>query len=124
MADPVMLRAVWSNLLANAVKYSRHKQAPRIEVGFENGEYFVRDNGAGFDMAHAHNLFGPFQRLHAPAEFEGTGIGLAIVKRVVERHGGQVRAIGAVGEGAEFRFSLGDPGMMQGTAGPPADSFP
>ena len=114
LADPVMLRAVWSNLLANAIKYSRHKEAPRIEVGYANGEFFVRDNGAGFDMAHAHNLFGAFQRLHAPAEFEGTGIGLAIVKRVVERHGGQVRAFGAVGQGAEFRFSIRESGPNAG----------
>ena len=114
LADPVMLRAVWSNLLDNAIKYSRHKEAPRIEVGYANGEFFVRDNGAGFDMAHAHNPFGAFQRLHAPAEFEGTGIGLAIVKRVVERHGGQVRAFGAVGQGAEFRFSIRESGPNAG----------
>ncbi len=112
-ADPVMLRVVWFNLLANAVKYSRHKNPPRIEVGHADGEFFVRDNGAGFDMAHAHHLFGAFQRLHAPAEFEGTGIGLAIVKRVVERHGGKVRAFGRVGEGAEFRFSLGEQPLAQ-----------
>jgi light-regulated signal transduction histidine kinase (bacteriophytochrome) len=115
-ADPVMLRTVWSNLLANAVKYSRSKAAPRIDVGYAEGLFFVRDNGAGFDMAHAHNLFGAFQRLHAPAEFEGTGIGLAIVKRVVERHGGHVSAFGRVGEGAEFRFSLGEQPLAQATS--------
>jgi signal transduction histidine kinase len=109
VADPVMLRAVWSNLLSNAVKYSRHSAAPKIEIGYERDAFFVRDNGAGFDMAHSHNLFGVFSRLHTPAQFEGTGIGLAIVKRIVERHGGRVEAQAEVGRGAEFRFSLGPP---------------
>jgi signal transduction histidine kinase len=109
VADPVMLRAVWSNLLSNAVKYSRHSTSPKIEVGYEREAFFVRDNGAGFDMAYSHNLFGVFSRLHTPAQFEGTGIGLAIVKRIVERHGGRVEARGEVGRGAEFRFSLGTP---------------
>lgn len=106
-ADPVLLRIVWANLLSNAFKFSRLVESPVIDIGYSSGAYFVRDNGVGFDMAHAHNLFGAFSRLHGPEQFEGTGIGLAIVKRVIERHGGSVNALGEVGQGAEFRFSLG-----------------
>lgn len=108
-ADPVLLRIVWVNLLSNALKFSRLSESPVIDIGFDGGAYFVRDNGVGFDMAHAHNLFGAFTRLHGPEEFEGTGIGLAIVKRVVERHGGHAEASGQTGHGAEFRFTIGAP---------------
>lgn len=108
--EPVMLRQIWANLLANAVKFTRHFAAPRIEVGTASGNgevvYFVRDNGAGFDMAHAANLFGVFQRLHGEEEFEGTGVGLAFVKRIVQRHGGRVWAEGIPGQGATFYFTL------------------
>jgi PAS domain S-box-containing protein len=108
--DHALLRQVWANLIGNAVKYSRGREAPRIEIGarrLENGvEYYVRDNGAGFDSRHAGRLFGLFQRLHSEEEFEGTGIGLALVERIVRRHGGNVAAEGAPGEGATFRFSL------------------
>src|SRR4029077_16695520 len=87
--DPMLLRQVWRNLIGNAVKYSRGRDPAVIEVGSDagNGEYFVRDNGAGFDMQPASRLFGVFERLHSESEFEGTGIGLAIVQRVVNRHG-------------------------------------
>jgi PAS domain S-box-containing protein len=111
-ADPVLLRQVWFNLIDNAVKYSGKAKAPRIEIGsrpnLETGEqeFFVRDNGAGFDMQYAGKLFGVFQRLHSMAEFEGTGIGLANVRRIVQRHGGRTWAEGRVGEGAVFYFSL------------------
>ncbi|HXA14725.1 MAG TPA: ATP-binding protein [Opitutaceae bacterium] len=111
-ADPVLLRQVWFNLIDNAVKYSGKSPTPRIEIGCRVGpatgehEFFVRDNGAGFDMQYADKLFGVFQRLHSVAEFEGNGIGLANVRRIVQRHGGRTWAEGRVGEGAVFYFSL------------------
>lgn len=108
--DPTMLRLIFQNLIENAVKFSREREPAVIEIGYaedvEGGAYFVRDNGAGFDMAYAGKLFGVFQRLHRVEEFEGTGIGLANVKRIVERHNGKVWAEGKVGAGATFYFSL------------------
>jgi signal transduction histidine kinase len=109
-ADPALLRQVWMNLIGNALKYSSGQSAPRVEVGGrangEHAEYWVRDNGAGFDERYAHKLFGVFQRLHGAHEFPGTGVGLAIVQRVVLRHGGRVWAAGKRGEGARFSFAL------------------
>jgi len=105
--EPNLLRAVLENLLGNAFKFTRHVDAARIEFGRTgDGEFFVRDNGAGFDMTYANKLFGAFQRLHAVEEFEGTGIGLATVARIIHRHGGSIRAEGAIGAGATFYFSL------------------
>ena len=108
--DGAMMRQVFVNLLSNALKFSRAKETPMIKVGsYIHGDeaiYFVKDNGAGFDMKFVDKLFGVFQRLHSVNEFEGTGIGLAIVKRIVTRHGGRVWAEGKVNEGATIYFSL------------------
>ena len=109
--DATLLLVVMQNLFDNAWKYTARQATARIDVGAEPGAadetiYFVKDNGAGFDMAYADKLFGVFQRLHSPAEFAGTGVGLANVKRVIERHGGRVWARGWVNEGASFYFTL------------------
>ena len=107
-ADTGQLHQLWTNLISNAVKYSAKAATPRVHIGFQDGAYFVSDNGAGFDIAHADKLFRVFSRLHAEHEFTGTGIGLAIVKRVVQRHGGDIRAESAVGAGARFLFTIPD----------------
>jgi light-regulated signal transduction histidine kinase (bacteriophytochrome) len=111
--DAALVRLVWVNLLSNAVKFSSLKERCVIEVtgAIEAGQsvYHVRDDGAGFDMQYAGKLFGVFQRLHPAGQFEGTGIGLALVQRIVARHGGRVWAQGAVGRGATFSFSLPAP---------------
>ena len=108
--DRALLKQVWLNLISNALKYSSKRDAPRVEIGSQvEGEeniYWVRDNGAGFDMRYAAKLFGVFQRLHSQEEFVGTGVGLAIVQRIVGRHGGRVWAEGKPDGGAAFFFSL------------------
>ncbi len=110
-ADASLLEQVVVNLLSNAFKFTRGREQPLIQVGTtaENGRtlYFVQDNGAGFDPQYAYKLFGVFQRLHSLSEFEGTGVGLSLVKRIVERHGGQITAEGRPDEGAKFSFSIG-----------------
>jgi signal transduction histidine kinase len=110
-ADPVLLKQVYANLLSNAYKFTRKREAARIEVGCQqkDGErvYYVQDNGVGFDQRYADKLFGVFQRLHSTGEYEGTGVGLAIVQRIVRYHGGRVWAEAAVDKGATFYFTLG-----------------
>jgi len=113
-ADPTLLRQVLVNLLSNAYKFTVGRDPARIEVTerLEDGQrvYAIKDNGAGFDMKYAPKLFGVFQRLHSQSDFKGTGVGLSIVRRIVERHGGQVSAEGRPGEGATFRFTMPDQG--------------
>ncbi|MBS1188631.1 MAG: hypothetical protein H6R10_423 [Rhodocyclaceae bacterium] len=122
--DPALLRQVWANLLGNAVKFTRQRPVARIEVGgrTEGGEaiYWVKDNGAGFDMQYAGKLFGVFQRLHRQDEFEGTGVGLAIVQRILQRHGGRIWGEGTPGSGAIFHFALPLPETAPPQPGEPA----
>jgi PAS domain S-box-containing protein len=109
-ADSALLRQVWTNLISNAIKYSMPAQERSIQIGGHTEEsrliYYVRDKGVGFDPQYAHKLFGVFQRLHGADEFEGTGVGLAIVQRIIRRHGGEVWAEGQTGQGATFYFSM------------------
>jgi light-regulated signal transduction histidine kinase (bacteriophytochrome) len=109
-ADPTYMRQVWANLIANAIKFSSKEKKPLIKIcgRTENGfnVYYVKDNGVGFNPEYKHKLFGVFQRLHKSDDFEGTGVGLAIVQRIIHRHGGKVWAEGKEGKGATFWFSL------------------
>lgn len=125
--DALLLREVWANLLGNAYKYTRPRERTRIEVGWSMDPvvgytFFVRDNGVGFDTKYAQKLFGVFQRLHRASEFEGTGIGLALTRRIIERHGGTIWAESQLGEGSVFYFSL----PFEGVHGfeSPSDSMP
>lgn len=108
--DYALIRQVWINLISNAIKYSSKKEKPQVVIGSEKTDsetvYFVKDNGAGFNMEYVGKLFSVFQRLHKETEFEGTGVGLALVHRIVKKHGGRVWAEGKPGEGATFFFSL------------------
>ena len=108
--DISLVRQVWINLISNAVKYSRKKEHPVITIGWEESDgqtvYFVKDNGVGFDMKYYKKLFGVFQRLHKISEFEGTGVGLALVHRIVAKHNGKIWAEAVENEGATFYFTL------------------
>jgi light-regulated signal transduction histidine kinase (bacteriophytochrome) len=108
--DQSLFEQVWANLISNAIKFSSKKDSPVIEIGGISAErenvYFVRDNGAGFDSAYRDRLFGVFQRLHHDHEFPGTGVGLALVHRIVTRHGGRIWADGELDRGATFHFTV------------------
>src|SRR4029077_2364655 len=109
-ADATLMRQVWANLIGNALKYSAKGAEPHVSISgrIEGREaiYQVKDNGAGFDMQYADKLFGVFQRLHSADDFSGTGVGLAIVHRIIRRHGGRIWAHGTLDQGARFEFSL------------------
>jgi signal transduction histidine kinase len=113
--DPDLARIVLENLFGNALKYTRQREVADITWGLDRIDddgvlhFHLRDNGTGFDMAYVDQLFKPFKRLHRANEFEGTGIGLATVRRIIDRHGGHISAEGEVGVGATFRFSFGTP---------------
>jgi len=118
MGDRSLIKQVWLNLLSNAVKYTRNRELAVIQISAESDEhetvYSVEDNGAGFDMQYVDKLFGVFQRLHRNNEFEGTGVGLALVQRIVRRHGGRVWAEGKEDVGAKFFFALPHRGVSHG----------
>ncbi len=116
--DAALMKQVWANLLSNAVKFTRPRKPARIQVGQQERDgrkvLFVRDNGVGFSMKYADKLFGVFQRLHREEDFEGTGVGLATVHRIIQKHGGQVWAEAGLDEGAAFYFTLGElPAKLQ-----------
>jgi light-regulated signal transduction histidine kinase (bacteriophytochrome) len=113
--DSALITQVWVNLITNALKYSSKKEQPIIEIGSKDRVYFIRDNGAGFDMRYAESLFGVFQRLHRQDEFDGTGVGLAIVQRIIHRHQGRIWAEAAVEKGATFYFTLNESAPLEPT---------
>lgn len=108
--DPALIHQVWVNIISNAIKFTSKVERAVIEIGTKRSDdevvYYVRDNGAGFDIQYVDKMFGVFQRLHSEDEFEGTGVGLAIVQRIIQRHGGRVWAEGEVNKGATLYFSL------------------
>jgi light-regulated signal transduction histidine kinase (bacteriophytochrome) len=111
-ADPLFVKQVFTNLISNALKFTRTRDMPEIEIGslFQDGRqmFSVRDNGVGFDMRYSQKIFGVFERLHDEKEYEGTGVGLAIVHRIIEMHGGIIRVESEPGRGTTFLFTFGD----------------
>jgi light-regulated signal transduction histidine kinase (bacteriophytochrome) len=108
--DAILLQQVFTNLISNSVKFSAHLGTPEVQIGtLPDDTIFIRDNGVGFQMQYADKLFGAFQRLHSQSEFEGTGIGLTIVQRIIHRHGGTIWAEGQPNHGASFYFTLKNP---------------
>jgi PAS domain S-box-containing protein len=125
IGTPSMIRQAWINLLNNAIKFTRERDPGVIEVGAQEGAdgvpiYYVKDNGVGFDMRHAEKLFGVFERLHSDAGYEGTGIGLSLVKRIIQRHGGRIWADAEVGRGATFYFTMSKTREVPPSAPPPS----
>ena len=108
--DHALLQIVWYNLISNAIKFTKEREVAKISIGYTDEQieyvFYVTDNGAGFDMRYAHKLFGVFQRLHNKSEFEGTGIGLANVRRIISKHGGRTWAESQLNQGATFYFTL------------------
>ena len=119
--DAGLIKQVFINLLSNAAKYTRPRESARIEVGQKTVDgataIYVRDNGVGFNMKYANKLFGVFQRLHRPEEFEGTGVGLATVARIIRKHGGNIWAEAELEKGATFYFTLGPENSIPGVSG-------
>jgi light-regulated signal transduction histidine kinase (bacteriophytochrome) len=113
-ADEALMRQVFASLLSNAIKFTAHREVPRIEISGQSDSeqtvYYVKDNGVGFEARHANKLFGVFHRLHGQEEFEGAGVGLALVQRIIQRHGGRIWAESVVNEGATFHFALPNEG--------------
>jgi light-regulated signal transduction histidine kinase (bacteriophytochrome) len=123
--DAGLMMQVWSNLISNAIKYSAKNTSPEIEIGCNQGEvFYIKDNGAGFDMKYAPKLFNVFQRLHSRCDFEGTGVGLSLVKRIIDKHCGEIWVEAAVGKGATFYFTLNTHHINVGKPNESAPPFP
>jgi light-regulated signal transduction histidine kinase (bacteriophytochrome) len=106
MADPALIKQVYANLISNALKFTRRREIARIQIYHQDGAFVIKDNGVGFNTSNKDKLFGVFQRFHSSSEYEGTGVGLALVKKIITRHGGQIWVESEVDQGATFYFTL------------------